>query len=563
MLKFVFRLIVRLIALPFRWLARILDGITSGPALVLDLEIEQDPSSIERQKMLDVLRGASGDDRVVGVLLRIRTPLGGWATAQDLGTVIHELREAGKPVYAYVEQAGNGTAWLAAQCTRAFILPTGEVSLVGMGAEMMFYGAALKKLGVEPDFEAAGEYKSFGEAYLRSFPSGANQEATQRLLESLHAQLVDGVAVGRKIPEDQVSAAMRKGPMSAQDALDCGLVDQLAYEDQLEDWIEEQHGDKASLVPFGRWSFWYRLRRWLRGLGDGRKFIGVLHLEGPIVMETSNSPQYVNARKVVSLIRRLKEMKQLAALVVNVNSPGGSAVASDIMWREIDLLRREKTVVAVFDDVAASGGYYLAAPCAEIVARKGTLTGSIGVFGGKLVLGGGLGKLGVHSHAFESEPHANFFSATRKFSDQQRVCFRASLQRFYDGFVQRVAAGRRRPVKEVEVHCRGRVWTGADAIERGLVDHLGDLELGIERARVLAGVHAGDFKRMDIPVERRRLFMKKLRGRLGPLGELVSPIPRTLVEGLPGVQPLIQFLGVVRQNEAQPLAMLPFHLDVK
>ena len=345
---------------------------------------------------------------------------------------------------------------------------------------MVFFGAALQRLGVEPDFEAAGEFKSFGEPYLRAFPSRPNQIATQALLDSMHEQLVEGVSKGRELDVSAVQGVMERGPMGAEEAQAAGLVDELLYEDQFEKWVEEQHGDDARLVQFSRWAFFQRGRKWLANMGLVKKVVAVLHLEGPIVMEPGNSVQYIHGRKVASMVRRLREMDQISALVLNVNSPGGSAVASDLMWREIEQMGQSKPVVAVFDDVAASGGYYLSAPAAEIIARHGTLTGSIGVFGGKLVIGGLFRKVGVHAHSVQSGSQANYYSPHRRFTDQQRVRFRASLQRFYDGFVHRVASGRRRPLDEIEVHCRGRVWTGSDALERGLVDRLGNLDTGFE-----------------------------------------------------------------------------------
>ena len=351
---------------------------------------------------------------------------------------------------------------------------------------------------------------------------------------------------------------MEHGPMGAEEAKSLGLVDETLYEDQFVQWIHEQHGEDTRLLPFSRWAFFHGIRRRLAAFGDNKKVIAVLHLEGPIVMEPGNSSQFIHGRKVASLLRDLKEMDSISAIVLNVNSPGGSAVASDLIWREVEQMGLEKPVVAVFDDVAASGGYYLSAPAAEIIARHGTLTGSIGVFGGKLVLGGLMRKVGVHSHAFTAATHANYFSPNQKFNDHQRKRFRASLQRFYDGFVHRVASGRRRPLEEIEPHCRGRVWTGRDAIALGLVDHLGDLDFAIDRARALAGLRKGDFRRADMSVERRRMLLNKLRGRFDPFGGALRSL------GLQSEQQRVrEFLSLVQDHEASPLAMLPFFLRMK
>jgi protease-4 len=284
--------------------------------------------------------------------------------------------------------------------------------------------------------------------------------------------------------------------------------------------------------------------------------VAVLHLQGPIVLEESGRSPSIQARKVLPILRRLREDEGVGAVVLHVDSPGGSALASDLMWREVDQLRRSKPVVAAFEDVAASGGYYLSAPAQEIVARPTTLTGSIGVFGGKLVMAEGLRKVGVHSQEILGAPNANLFSPSRHFTADQRQRFKASLQRFYDGFVERVADGRGVDEDEIEPHCRGRVWTGRAALERKLVDRHGDLEHAVDRARILAGLTPGAFLRQDIsgyrPPLMSRLAQRAMRTTvaaeaLGWAEQLV----------LGPVRPLLE---VVARHQGQVLAMLPFDL---
>jgi len=559
-MRFLVQLVLRVLTAIPRAVLRTLQGWVTGRDAILDVEVVRMADSVARHQFLQRLRALGQAKGVSAVLLRLRETPGGWASCQDLAAVIRELKDKGTPVYAQLEQGGNALMWLAAGCDHVFLVPTGEVALVGMGAEMMFFGSALKKLGVEPDFEAAGAYKSFGEPYTRSFASQANQEATQALLSSLHEQLLGGIAAGRTIEREKLEETVANSPISGPEAIDAGLVDRLAYEDEVVAWLEEHHGEKSRLVEFRKMSSLYGARRWLLQLGDMSPTMAVLHLEGPIVMEGSGSGPYIQGRKVAREIRRLREDDGVAAVVLCVNSPGGSALASDVMWREVDLLRREKPVVAAFEDVAASGGYYLAAPAAEIVARGGTLTGSIGVFGGKLVMGEGLRRVGVHVQQMSVAPNANLYSPSRRFTDAQRIRFRGSLQRFYDGFVHRVASGRRRPIDQVEPHCRGRVWTGEHAIELGLVDRIGDLDVAVERARALTGLRDGGYRRVDVVVERRRMLLNKLRGRLIPGAKgagVLQHVLRSWFGGLPvGME---QSLHVLASHQGRPLAMLPFH----
>lgn len=557
MLSIIMRLIINIVLfVPRLVVGRILAFVT-GKRAIIELDVEAISESMERQKMFLTLRAAGEDPRVVAIVLRLKEAPGGWATVQDLGDVIRTVRDSGTPVYAFLEQGGNALAWLAAQCDHVVMVPTGELSLLGLGTEMMFYGAALEKLGVQPDFEAAGEFKSFGEPFLRAFPSRANRMATQALLDSMHTQLVDGIAVGRSSDPKVIHKLMEQGPLFAEQAEAKGLIDQLMYEDQFADWLEEQHGDRSRSIPFGRWAFFWRIQQWLSRMGKKKKMVAVVHLEGPIVLEPGNSSPCIQGRKVAKTLRNLRESEHISAVVLNVNSPGGSALASDLMWREVEQMAQQKPVVAVFDDVAASGGYYLAAPAAEIIARKGTLTGSIGVFGGKLVLGKAIRNVGVHTHPFLTARNANYFSPFQRFTDEQRIQFKASLQRFYDGFVHRVASGRRRPVEEIEVHCRGRVWTGRDALECGLVDRIGDLNDGLRRACELAGVRFDAVQRIDVATERRSRLLNKIRSRIDPFSR---------VERFPGFaqsRPLLHFVELMHRHEGQIMAMLPFTVRPK
>ncbi|MEQ1505889.1 MAG: S49 family peptidase, partial [Myxococcota bacterium] len=403
----------------------------TGRDVVLDVVIDRRADLHDRTQRLHRLRRVADDPLVAAVVLRLREPPGGWAACQDLRAAIAHVRASGKPVYAWLESAGNAVAWLASATDRVFLVPTGDFGLVGVGVELTFFGAALSRLGVRPDFEAAGAYKSFGEPWTRSYPSPANQEAMHELVGDLHDQLVEGIASGRKRPVAEVREVLGRAPLSAQDALAAGLVDELLYEDQLEGWLRDRHGKRARLVPYPRWVVRDALQEWVSRWGRRGAVVTVLHLQGPIVLDDRQSGASIGARKVAPILRRLREDDRVGAVVLHVDSPGGSALASDLIWREVSELRRRKPVVASFEDVSASGGFYLAAPANAIFVRPATLTGSIGVFGGKLVLGEGLRKLGVHTSEILGAPNANLFSPSRQFSPDQRDRFRASLQRFY------------------------------------------------------------------------------------------------------------------------------------
>jgi protease-4 len=551
-----------LAAYPVGALVRVVHRMMTGKDVILDVTIDRVPELHVRDQLIRRLKRTAKDPLVGGVLLRLRNSPAGWASCQDLRDAITEIRAAGTPVYAWLETAGNAVTWLAAACDRVFLVPPSELGLVGVGVELTFFGSALARLGIQPDFEAAGTYKSFGEPWTRSFPSPANQEAVRELVDDLHAQLVAGIAAGRGKSEAEIHAALARAPLSAEDALAAGLVDELLYEDQLETWLKEHHGKGTKLVPFSRWAVRDALQQRVSRWGQSGTVVSVLHLQGPIVLEERPNGSSIGARKVIPILKKLREDEEVGAVVLHVDSPGGSALASDLIWREVAELKRSKPVVASFEDVSASGGFYLSAPANAIFVRPATLTGSIGVFGGKLVMQEGLRKVGVHTQEILGAPNANLFSATRHFSPDQRDRFRASLQRFYDGFVRRVAEGRGQIPNVVEPHCRGRVWTGRVAQGHGLVDASGGQDAAIERATNIAGLSSSKVVRRDLTAHHEPLFQRLFSGVLrqvmpSAVMRMASWAERWVVG--PGGW----MVDVATQHPGEPLAMLPFDAEIK
>jgi protease IV len=551
-----------LLTAPLLAAARAARRAATSSRCVLDVRVGPLPDVRARTLFLESLLRAGRDPAVKAVRLFVDGAPGGWASVGDLAAVIRALREGGTAVWACLEAPGNAAMVLASACDRIFLVPTGEVGLVGVGAELTFFGALLDRLGVRPDFEAAGAYKSFGEPFTRTYASAANREAVGSLVAELQRQVVTSLAEGRGLAPEAVLDALAHAPLSARDALERGLVDELAYPDQVHDALEDAFGEGIRTLDFDTWARADLGIFALERVGQGGRMVAVVHLDGPIVMDKGGRGTAIRAHKVVKTLERLRRWDRVGAVVLHVNSPGGSALASDLLWREVDLMVREKPVVACFEDVAASGGYYLSAPVSEIVARPGTLTGSIGVFGGKLVLGEGLRRVGIHTQPLAAAPNAHVFSPSRRFDDGQRERFRASLQRFYDGFVERVAEGRGRPVDEVEPHCRGRVWTGVQARDRGLVDRYGTLREAVARARALADLPP-DAPRGDVNTLPRRSVVQWVAQRALPgaaraaLPVDTGPVMRALgLDVPPGLQ-------VVLEHPNQPLALLPYELGVR
>lgn len=478
-----------------------------------------------------------------GIHLVLEQVSGGFGTLEALRDALARARAAGKLITVEVGRCGNAELYLASLADRVWLRPTGEVAALGVAARLVFGRKALDALGLEFDVEAAGAYKAFGETFSRRYASPANREATQALVTDLQAQLDDAVAAGRRMSVEAVREALSRAPLSAEEAVELGLADAVLYRDQVEDQIDMLYGapgaagepGKALRVPFGRWAAAHRWRRRAEDWLEGRPVVVVLHLVGNVLDGEGTGAPAIASGPVCRALEALREDNRVVGVVLAIQSPGGSATASDTIWRCVRRLVEAKPVVAAFGDVAASGGYYIGVACNEIVAQAGTITGSIGVVGGKPVIGGLLDKLGVATEVVTGREMADMFGLVRPFTPPQRERFRASLDRFYRAFVSRVSAGRRAPYDSVEVHARGRVWSGSAALERGLVDRIGGVQEAVARVRVLSGATA--VRRVDQRLlPRVPLLIRLLRRALGRSGQVG-------VDGTGGFEALAKLLG--------------------
>lgn len=498
-----------------------------------------------------------------GLLLELG-PIGwGWGTLDEWRLMLQRLRQDGFLLVARADGLDNRQLFLASACDRVVLSPPAEMSAVGVSAHTTYVGVALERLGLRFDVEAAGAYKSFGETFTRRGPSPESREATVALVDDLHEHLVACVAEGRRLAPSQVQAILDNAPMSAQAAQDAGLVDALGYEDAVDPLLESLLGEEFGRVDAG-WAAW--LSGWAKTLGEvlsADPRVVVLHLEGGITMgEESQSRGRIAPPELVPLLRSLREDDRVAAVVMCVSSPGGSALASDLIWREVELLHRQRPVIALFHDVSASGGYYIAAGCDDIITTPGTLTGSIGVVGGKLVTGRALGGLGVYTSVYSRGQSAELYDSDRPFDERERARFRARLSATYDLFLERVSAGRRRPVAQLEPYAQGRVWSGVSALRLGLVDGLGGIAQAMERARFRAGLRPTEpVLRIDVLVRPPRPFYARflpegLLGRADAAGALLD------LAALLGVR-LPEAAARMLRSPDEPLAVMPEDIELR
>ncbi|MBI5480272.1 MAG: signal peptide peptidase SppA [Deltaproteobacteria bacterium] len=447
------------------------------------------PKGVSLEALADLGEEVRRDPRVRGVLLLIDAIDAGWARLESLRAQIAAWRAAGKRVVAHLSSPGNRELFVAAACDEILCDESGSVGLTGLAIEAGFYGEALRRLGVDAEVEAQGEYKSFGETFTRSDMSSANREATAAILDGVDRGFRDALAAGRSVDATRVQALIDGGPYLPEAAREAGLVDAILYRDEVPKRLET---GESRIVKLGaylggrvRW-FWPGLRR--------RREVALLSLDG-IIAPGRGSNLLVSAVGADAACRTLTALRKddgVAAVVLRVDSRGGSAAASDRIWREVQRLAEKKPVVAHLGDVAASGGYYVVAPCHWIVAQPSTLTGSIGVIGGKLVVERLLERLGIGTELLARGQAAAMASARRRYDEAGREKLRAEIVGMYAQFVAKVMAGRHLDEARTDAAARGRVWTGADARERGLVDQLGGLADAIAEAERRARRRPGE-----------------------------------------------------------------------
>jgi protease-4 len=442
---------------------------------------------------LRALHEAAEDGHVVGLIAKV----GGmwpWAAMQELRRGVKAFAESGKPTLAWAESFGEigsrdmPAYLLATAFDQIWLQPGGGVGLLGVGIETTFVRGTLDRLGVEPQFEQRYEYKNAADVLVRKEFTAAHREALERLAESVFNDAVETVADARGLARDQVRELIDTGPRTASEAQTAGLVDRIGYRDQAYEAMRAKTGGKPELLFADRW----RPRRKLAPPPHRRDHVALVDVRGAIVMgRTRRSPmgRQAGSDTVSAQLRAAHESDRARAIVMRVDSPGGSAVASEVIWREVSRLRESgKPVVVSMGDLAASGGYYISCPANVIVALPSTLTGSIGVLGGKMVVDSLLDRIGVNTGSVQRGARAFMYSARKGFSEDERARFGVTIDAIYDDFVGKVAVGRKRPVADIEAVARGRVWTGRDALEAGLVDELGGLRDAIRIARERAGL---------------------------------------------------------------------------
>jgi len=441
--------------------------------------------------LITILRWAREDPGLRAVFIRCDNLHAGWAKVQELRRSLTALREAGKAVWVYLAHAGIREYVLASAADQVVLAPAASLDIAGLSSEVTFIAGTLKKLGIEAELVQMGKYKSAAEAFTRSDMSEPHREMVESLIQDLYEQVTEAIAGGRRMGVEAARAVLDRGPFTAREAEQEHLVDTLLYEDEAEERLLAQLKNPGVIE---RSDYLRRRARAARRevLRHDRPSIGLLHVAGTIKTGESiagtDAASACGSAAVARELKRLRERRDIGAVVVRVSSPGGSGLASDLIWHEVMRTRKQKPVVVSFGDVAASGGYYIGVGGAPVLAEAGTITGSIGVVAGKAVLKGLYDQLGVTKQVITRGRHAALYSDYIPLGDEERQRLQAEAEFFYADFLAKVASGRQLSPEAVAAAAEGRVWSGRQAKALGLVDRLGGIENALDEAKVLAGL---------------------------------------------------------------------------
>ncbi|MFP6618691.1 MAG: signal peptide peptidase SppA [Pirellulaceae bacterium] len=526
--------------------------------------------------LVDRMDQAASDEDISGLILKIRGTAIGRAQSEDLRLAIQRTRAAGRKVYADLESAMTPDYLLACACDHIIMPESGTLMIPGVRAEITFYKTLFDFFGVKADMMQVGSHKGAAEPYMRSSMSPEFRAQYDQLLTDFYDQLVETIARDRKLPVNTVKKLVDQGLFTAQEALQAGLIDEVAYGDQIKQRLSKDlAADEAQIdimngyaikkvaTDFSGMMGMVKLFDLLLNGSDAKKTtknkkIAVIYAVGTIVSGESSfnllGGVSVGSDTLISALKQADEDQTVQAIVLRVDSPGGSALASDLIWREIQ--RIKKPVIASMGNIAASGGYYISMGCDQIFAQPGTLTGSIGVVGGKISFGGLLDRFGVRTEVISKGKNSGLLSTTSSMTESERTIWKTNMENVYRQFTSKAAAGRKLSLEELEPLASGRVWTGRQAKAHRLVDHLGTLHEAIQAAKKAAKFGA-DEKAELLILPKSQSFLEQLLGGGGALPGFTTPASHPWLRN-------IQDVEAVRSLFAEPsLLMLPYRINIR
>jgi protease IV len=471
------------------------------------------------------IRRAARDEGISEMLVQISFVGLGWAQIQEIRDSLEHFKESGKPVHVYLEAATNRELYLASVADKIY-MPPETITMLGLLSQTTFYRETLDKIKIQPQFEHVGDYKSASDVLMRKEMSEEHRQAINSELDSIYGQIVSNIAAGRKIEDASVERIFDAGLLSPKQLSEAGIIDEIVYPDEMYPKIGIDPSDDSGYLFLNN----YALKQDF-DIHFGRK-IAVVFING--VISTGRSSQggwsgdVAGADTIGRQLRDIREDSSIAAVVLRINSPGGSGYASDLIWREVQLTSEKKPVVVSMSDLAASGGYYIAMPADYIYAQPATLTGSIGVIAGKLVADNLYDWMGMNVVSLKRGENADFFSETHAFSEDQKEMLRDHIEEFYQVFVRKAADGRGMTYEEMHKYAQGRVWTGELAKLVGLVDELGGLEMAIDKAEELVGINPIEDTPLVLYPKEKSFFEQLQQTNQVRMAEVTEEMPKPL-----------------------------------
>jgi protease IV len=521
--------------------------------------------------LLTQLRKAKVDDRIGGVLLDIKFPGIGWGRADELRDAVADFRMSGKPVYAYMELGLNKDYYIATAADRIFLPPSGDIYINGFAAEAMFYKGSLDKLGVEAEVIQIGpKYKNAPDQYTKKEMGEGQAEVMNAILDEYYTRFTTGIAESRKKNVEDVKKLIDDAPYNARQAQELGLIDAALYREQVYEEFRKQlgYGENENLRTV-RTGEYRDIPADSLGLNNGER-VAVIFASGAINVGRSSSGPFdgemVGSDTVVQAVNDAAGDNSVKAIVLRVDSPGGSALASDLIWYAIENAKAKKPVVVSMGDVAASGGYYIACNANRIVAQPSAITGSIGVFMGKPVVKGLYEWLGISNQYVLRGKNAGIFRETEKWTPEERAKMEAQTNSiYYDNFIPKVSQGRAMTDEQANSLGQGRVWTGTQAKANGLIDEYGGLERAIQIAKELANLPADkDVRRVVFPAPKpflETLFADDESAEMNAEHQAQKALAEALPEDARRVFRYAALFDRMKRGEA--MLLMPFELNIK
>lgn len=504
----------------------------------LQIRLEETPSARQHVALLNHLWNLARDENLEAVVMTLKAePASSLARAEELGDAFRLLRANGKKVICHFEDAGGRALFACSQADRIVINPAGGIRFAGLRSQYMYYAELLSKLGIEAQFVRVGDHKTAPEAFTRSGPTEVAREDHIEMLRQYETVFLHDVGGGRQIPVGKLHDIIARGPFIAEEAQEAGLVDELAFDDQIGRVVEETLGRRIRLLDSPP------AAEAPARFGAQRK-IALVYLDGDIIDGRSRTIPLLGNRlagsyTIAASLKQAREDPLVSAVVIRIESPGGSSLASDVIWREALLTSKVKPLIVSMGSVAASGGYYVASAAPLIYANPLSVTGSIGVFYGKADISELMSKIGVSVETYKTTPRADAESFYRPFTAEELKELERKVGQFYDTFLDRVAEGRGMTKEEVDAVGRGKVWMGRQAVENGLVDRLGGLRQALDSARDAANLPF-DAPIVELPVARQNLFdmaMKLAGASETPPVDIGAILPAQLKDVARGLLP--------------------------